>query len=77
MCLEPEYFEDAARRKFMRDLTGVTPDEAKATLSYYHSTIWPVATEMAEWLNENWSKRDIAIKLGDENLELIESICDC
>jgi len=61
MCLEPEYFEDTARRRFMRDLVGVTPDEAIGALSQYHSTISPVAVEMAEWLNENWSERDIAI----------------
>jgi len=74
MCLEPEYFEDANRRKFMRDLKGITPEEAKEDLSLYGSTVWPIAAEMAEWLNENWSKRDIAIKLGDEYLEIVEAI---
>jgi len=74
MCLEPEYFKDASRRKFFRDLVGVSPEEAEEALSHYNSTIWPIATEMAEWLNENWSKRDIALKLGGDNLELVESI---
>ncbi len=74
MCLDLEYFEDAPRRKFMRDLVGVTTEEALGALSLHNSTVWPVAVEMAEWLNENWSKRDIALKLGVDNLELIESI---
>lgn len=76
MCLEPEWFDDSTRRNFMRDIEGVTPEEATEALSWNYSTIYPVATEMAKWLNKNWSKRDIAIKLGDENLALIESICD-
>jgi len=76
MCIDPEYFMDAGRRTFMRDLLGVTPEEAIAALSTYNSTIFPVATEMAEWLDKNWSKRDIAIKIGVDYLDLIESICD-
>jgi len=74
MCLEPKYFEGAAKRKFWRDINGGTPEEAKEHLSYYFSTCEPIAAEMAEWLNENWSKRDIAIKLGDEYLEIVEAI---
>jgi len=74
MCLEMEYFEGAAKRKFWRDINGVTPKAAKEDLSEYYSTCYPIATEMAEWLNENWSKRDIAIKLGDEYLEIVEAI---
>jgi len=74
MCLEPEYFEDQSRREFMRDLMRVTPEEAKRDLLEYCSTCYPIATEIAEWLDKNWSKRDIAIKLGDEYLGIVESI---
>ena len=60
MCLTHEWFEEREARKRRRDRHGVSFDEAKKTLFFIHSTIEPVAVEMAEWIEENWSPEEIA-----------------
>ena len=60
MCLTHEWFAERDQRKRQRDRHGVSYAEAKKTLFFIHSTIEPVAVEMAEWIEENWSPEQIA-----------------
>jgi hypothetical protein len=59
MCLHPEWFERSDERLKERDERGVSVQEAEATLLMYHSTIYPVAVEVTEWILRNWSKGEI------------------
>ena len=73
MCLMPEWFEQRAARKKHRDEFGVSVRDAKECLKCYDTTIDPIATEMAEWILNNWNDRQIA-NLGAENSELFHRI---
>ena len=59
MGLGIEWFEQRDARRAERDRYGVSLRGAEATLAWYHSTIDPVATEMGEWILENWPKSKI------------------
>jgi len=59
MCLHPEWFERRGERNAERDRLGVSVRDAEATLQMYHSTVYPVAVEMAEWILRNWSVKKV------------------
>ena len=59
MCLTLEWFEEAESRKEKRNNEGVSFSEAADCLAMYHSTVYPIGREMAEWLYNNWSLSEI------------------
>lgn len=59
MCLTLEWFEQRDERQAEWDTKGVSPEEAERALFMYSSSVWPVAVEMAEWIYNNWSFKDI------------------
>ncbi len=59
MCLSGEWFNERDARNRQRDVEGVSHEAAERTLYNYHSTVWPVATEMAEWLYKNWTLQQV------------------
>ncbi len=65
MCLSCEWFDQADERKKQWDREGLSLDEAEELLSYYHTTIFPVACEAAEYIEKNWT-RDLIEKLDNE-----------
>jgi len=65
-----EWFDGRAARNKRRDEDGVSLQEAEEALLAYHSTIWPIATEMAEWLYINWTPQEL-LRLPAPNRELL------
>jgi hypothetical protein len=73
MCLLPAWFEQREARRAERDRFGVSLRDAESALSMYYSTVDPVATEMADWILENWPKSKIA-SLGNPAREILALI---
>ena len=73
MCLLPIWFEQRAARRAERDRRGVSLREAESALAMYHSTVDPIATEMADWILENWPMSKIA-RLGNPAREVLALI---
>jgi hypothetical protein len=73
MCLQPDWFERQSERNSERDRQGVSVREAEAALQMYHSTVYPVAIEMTEWILRNWSASEIN-KLQQSTRELLWQI---
>ncbi|MET0100092.1 MAG: hypothetical protein ABW078_00025 [Sedimenticola sp.] len=59
MSLGLKWFEEAANRKEKRDAEGVPISEAVSCLSAYDTSVWPVATEMAAWIYNNWTMAQV------------------
>jgi len=70
MCLTAEWFERANERNAERDRLGVSARDAEAALQKYHSTVYPIAVEMAEWIVRNWSASEIA-RLDESTRDLL------
>jgi len=75
MCLGIEWFEQRDARREQRDRYGVSLRAAESALAMYHSTIDPVATEMADWIFENWSQARIA-RLNESAREVLALIVE-
>lgn len=60
MCLSPEFFLEAGKREIERNKNGVSIEEAICSLKHYHTTVYPIATEMAYWLYQNWSLKQVS-----------------
>jgi hypothetical protein len=60
VSLTPDWFNEREKRKARRDREGVSLEEAERTLVLYSSSIRPVATELAEWILQNWSQEQIS-----------------
>lgn len=59
MCLEYEWFEASDIRKAERDKEGVSISEAVSGLFAYHTTVYPIGSEMAKWIYYNWTLKQI------------------
>jgi hypothetical protein len=75
MSLGIEWFAGSDARNRQREAEGVSIKEAEASLFMYHSTAYPVATELAEWLYRNWSFRDF-LRLKPESRDLLLKILE-
>ena len=75
MSLGIEWFAGSADRNKVRDTDGVSPTEAEATLLMYRSSVHPVATELAEWLCDNWTIRNF-LQLQPSTRALLLEIID-
>ena len=73
MCLLPVWFEQRDARREERDRRGVSLREAESALAAYHTTVSPIATEMADWLLEKWPKAKIA-RLSSDAREVLALI---
>lgn len=56
---KPWWFAQSKFRKEQRKAQGVTMAEAVSCLKMYTTTIWPIATEMADWICSNWSIKQV------------------
>lgn len=61
MCLSFEWFDESESRKMKWDSEGLSLEEAKGALLTYYSSVYPVATEMAEYIFSDWSARRVAL----------------
>ncbi len=80
MCLEYEWFMTAESRKKRRDKEGVTVEEITECLGTFHSTVYPIATEMAQWLYDNWTLAQIyqlSKRMRRILFEIIEQSPEC
>jgi hypothetical protein len=75
MSLSPEWFDDSADRIKKWDEEGLSLKEAEKALWEIHSTAYPIATEMAEYILENWTARRVAM-LGQESRRILFEIWD-
>lgn len=75
MCLEFEWFNESETRRKKRDKDGVSVSEALSCLSMYHSSAYPICTEMSAWIYENWTLKQI-YELPIEGRELLFEIID-
>jgi hypothetical protein len=50
-------------------------DDASQTLRSYHTTVWPIAVETAEWLYRNWSLKEFC-KFSESDRNLLIDIID-
>lgn len=75
MCLSGEWFSERNVRNQERDTHGVSPEDAEGALSAYDSTVWPIATEMAEWLYKNWTLQHL-FRLRRSTRELLLHIVE-
>ena len=73
MCLSMEYFQNYESRKKYRTEYGVSLEEAVNDLDRYHTTIYPVANEMAGWIFENWTLKQV-YQLPSESLSILFKI---
>ena len=73
MCLTIEWFQQRDARRAERDRYGVSLRDAESALSMYYTTVDPIATEMADWIFENWPKTKIA-RLGSPAREVLALI---
>lgn len=77
MCLNSSWFDEAPRRARWRDKHGVTLAHAREALEKRHSTVYPIASEMAGWLYRHWTlqqlrqltvqERDYVVHLAEES----------
>lgn len=75
MCLSFEWFDDSSSRRKKWDEEGISLKEAKGALFTYNSTVYPIATEMAEYIFENWTARRVAM-LDQESRKILFEIWD-
>lgn len=75
MCLGPEWFSESENRAQKRNVEGVSAEEVRSALQAYRSTVWPIATEMAEWLYKNWTIESF-MKLDESTRNLLLQIVE-
>lgn len=75
MCLGLEWFSESENRSKKRNAEGVSAEEARSALQMYGSTVWPIATEMAEWLYKNWTIESL-MKLDEPTRSLLLEIIE-
>lgn len=75
MSLTSDWFDDSANRIKNWDEEGLSLKEAKRALSEIHTTAYPIATEMAEYIFENWTARRVAM-LDQESRRILFEIWD-
>lgn len=75
MCLSGEWFGERDARNRARDTAGVSLEDAERALYAYHSSVWPIATEMAEWLYKNWTLQDL-FRMRESTRELLLHIIE-
>ena len=75
MSLGSEWFVASDEREKERNANGVSPKEAEGALLMYHSSVYPIATEMAEWLYKNWTLRDF-LQLAPKTRTLLVEILE-
>ncbi len=75
MCLGPEWFSESENRSKKRNVEGVSAEEARSALQMYRSTVWPIATEMAEWLYKNWTIESF-MKLDEPTRSLLLEVIE-
>ncbi len=59
MCLDPGWFSSSGERSARWAREGVSVDEACSRLNTRMTTVYPIASEMAEWLYRNWTAEQI------------------
>lgn len=59
MCLTTKFFDTREVRMKEWKKNGLSIDEACSSLRLFYSTIYPVATEVAEFIYENWTLQDV------------------
>jgi hypothetical protein len=60
MCLTLEWFSGKPERIRKWDANGLSINEAEIALDEYHTSCYPIATEMAEYIFQNWTARRVA-----------------
>jgi len=75
MCLSFEWFDESEMRKKKWDVSGLSLEDAKGALFTYYSTVYPIATEMAEYIFKNWTARRVAL-LDLESRKILFDIWD-
>lgn len=75
MCLGIEWFEQRDARRAERDRYGVSLRDAESALAAYHTTVDPVAFEMADWILENWPASKLA-RLSQPSREILALIVE-
>lgn len=75
MCLEFEWFKEAETRREKRDKEGVSISEAVDCLSMYRSTAYPIGSEMAAWIYDNWTLKQV-YELPSESREILFEIIE-
>ena len=75
MCLSDDWFKESKYRIENWEKNGISIKEAQSNLLKYRSTIYPVATEVAEFIFSNWGARMVA-RLGKEYREILFDIWD-
>jgi hypothetical protein len=61
MSLTSEWFDDSENRIKKWDEEGLSLKEAEEALWAIHTTAYPIATEMAEYIFQNWTARRVAM----------------
>lgn len=77
MSLTEEWFRHAGHRNSQRDANGVSMSDVTSALCMWHSSVQPVAVEMAEWLYMNWPlEKFFQLSKTDRDLlqEIIETV---
>lgn len=59
MCISLEWSMKQQERFKRWETEGLSAEEAREKLHYLTSTADPIATEMASWLYENWTLKQI------------------
>lgn len=76
MSLSEDWFRGEDHRNAQRVINGVSASEAASDLWMWHSSVRPIAIEMAEWVYENWPlEKFFQLSDGDRRLlvEIIET----
>lgn len=73
MCLSAAWFMAAPQRAEERARDGLSVEAATRDLATYHSTIYPVAVETANWIASNWTSSQID-RLDQRSREILDLI---
>ena len=72
MCLSLEWFSGRVERMQKWDANGLSIVEAEMALDEYHTSCYPVAIEMAEYIFQNWTARRLTLLSSDARAVLFE-----